>query len=83
MWKFHSDSGHKLKKKKMLIFYFVNIQISLFGYCGHSVIAIHGTFEDNFGNMWLYPNAQLMTAQFSVTNNGNTTAFVKICQGAI
>lgn len=57
------------------------LQISLFGYCGHSVVTIHGTFEDNFGNMWLYPNAQLMTAKFSVANHGNTTAFIKICQG--
>lgn len=61
----------------------ITLQISLFGYCGHSVITIHGTFEDNIGNMWLYPNAQLMTAKFSVVNYGNTTAFVKICQGTI
>lgn len=33
--------------------------------------------------MWLYPNAQLMTAKFSVANHGNTTAFVKIYQGTI
>lgn len=56
-------------------------QISLFGYCGHSVVMINGTFEDNFGNMWLYPNPQFMSAQFSVTNSGNTTAFVNIFQG--
>jgi len=62
---------------------FIFIQITLFGYCGHSVVVINGTFEDNFGNMWLYPIPQLMTAQFSVTNSGNTTAFVKICQGTI
>jgi len=57
------------------------VQIPLYGYCGHSDVAIHGTFEDNFGNMWLYPNPQCMTSQFSVTNSGNTTAFVKIYQG--
>lgn len=54
--------------------------ISLYGYCGHSVIVIRGPFEDNFGNMWLYPNPQLMTSQLSITNSGNTAAFVKIIQ---
>ncbi|XP_022167915.1 uncharacterized protein LOC111032049 isoform X2 [Myzus persicae] len=54
--------------------------ISLYGYCGHSVIVIRGPFEDNFGNMWLYPNPQLMTSQLSITNSGNTAAFVKIVQ---
>ncbi|XP_025411183.1 uncharacterized protein LOC112684083 isoform X2 [Sipha flava] len=54
--------------------------ISLYGYCGHSVITINGIFEDNLGNMWIYPNPQLMSAQFSVTNSGNTTAFFKVCQ---
>lgn len=54
--------------------------VSLYGYCGHSDIVIRGPFEDNFGNMWLYPNPQLMTSQFSVTNSGNTAAFVKIVQ---
>jgi len=33
--------------------------------------------------MWLYPNPQLMTSQFSITNSGNTAAFVKIVQGVI
>ncbi|KAL4149337.1 hypothetical protein QTP88_003302 [Uroleucon formosanum] len=54
--------------------------ISLYGYCGHSVIVIRGPFEDNSGNMWLYPNPQLMTSQLSITNSGNTAAFVKIVQ---
>ncbi|XP_016658195.1 uncharacterized protein LOC100161585 isoform X2 [Acyrthosiphon pisum] len=54
--------------------------ISLYGYCGHSVIVIRGPFEDNFGNMWLYPNPQLMTSQLSITNSGNTAAFVKFIQ---
>ncbi|KAL4149286.1 hypothetical protein QTP88_003266 [Uroleucon formosanum] len=54
--------------------------ISLYGYCGHSVIVIRGPFEDNFGNMWLYPNLQLMTSRLSITNFGNTAAFVKIVQ---
>ncbi|VVC30296.1 Hypothetical protein CINCED_3A007704 [Cinara cedri] len=54
--------------------------ISLFGYCGRSNVIIHGAFEDNFGNKWLYPNPQFMTAQFTVTNSGNTTAFIKIDQ---
>ncbi|XP_050531847.1 uncharacterized protein LOC126900284 isoform X2 [Daktulosphaira vitifoliae] len=52
--------------------------ISLYGYCGYSDIIIQGVFEDNIGHMWLYPNAQLMSAKFTVINSGNTTAFVKI-----
>lgn len=44
---------------------------------------MHGIFEDNLRNMWIYPDPQQMSAQFSVTNSGNTAAFVKVCQGAI